>query len=76
MPLPNNNIAGYLSYHYGRDVLMIYDYTKKTHERNQSLLLDLNFLKCCRSKDVIPKFLWFKTVNAELLNSSAYKECQ
>ncbi|CAF3796416.1 unnamed protein product [Rotaria socialis] len=55
---------------------MIYDNTKRAHERFQSLLMDLHFLKYCRSQDVIPKFLWFKTANKVLSLSSAYKECQ
>jgi hypothetical protein len=40
------------------------------------LLLDLQFLKCCRFEDVIPRFLWFKTANEGLKMSSIYKECQ
>ena len=74
--LPYRNIAGYLSRHYGRDVLYVYDELKKSHERRQSLLLDLKFLKSCRAKKVIPKFLWFKTGNEYLSNSAAYRQCQ
>ena len=76
MELPNTNIGGFLNYHYGRYTLQTYDDTKRAHERYQSLLLDLQFLKSCRSKDIIPKFLWFKTANNKLSMSSAYKECQ
>ncbi len=76
MALPNINITGYLNYHYGRNILRAYDSVKKAHERYQSILLDVQFLKSCRSKDIIPKFLWFKTANNELSMSSAYKKCQ
>jgi hypothetical protein len=76
MALPNTNLGGYLNYHYGRVVLRTYDCTKKAHEHYQSVLVDLRFLKCCRSNDIIPKFLWFKTANQGLSMSAAYKECQ
>ncbi|CAF1492766.1 unnamed protein product [Adineta steineri] len=76
MTLPNTNIAGYLNYNYGQSTVQNYDDTKKAHERFQSLLLDLQFLKSCRSKDIIPKFLIFKTANNNLSSSSVYKDCQ
>ncbi|CAF2662000.1 unnamed protein product [Rotaria sp. Silwood2] len=55
---------------------MLYHSTKRAHERYQSLVLDLNFLKYCRSNDLIPRFLWFKTANERLAMSFAYRECQ
>ena len=76
LDLPCRNIAGYLSRNYGRDVLHLYDELKKSHERGQSFLLDLKFLKSCRSNNVIPKFLWFRTANPYLLNTRAYRQCQ
>ena len=76
MTLPNGNVAGYLNYHYGRNILFVYDSVKKTHEHYQSIILNLQYLKSCRSNNIIPKFLWFKTTNRGLSMSSAYKECQ
>jgi hypothetical protein len=38
--------------------------------------LDLQFLKNCKKRSVIPRFLWFKVANRRLRNSSAYQQCQ
>jgi hypothetical protein len=38
--------------------------------------LDLQFLKNCKKRSVIPRFLWFKVANRRLRNSSAYRQCQ
>ena len=38
--------------------------------------LDLEFLKNCKNRLVIPKFLRFKVANRRLRNSSAYRQCQ
>ena len=72
----SDNVESYLRYNYGRHLLVTYRSVKKFYLRVESVQLDINFLKSCRSKDVIPRFLWFKTANKNLALSPAYKESQ
>ena len=70
------NVELYIRTHYNRRFLTNYRTVKKFYYRVQTVPLDINFLKNCQQKDVMPKFLWFKTANKNLGSSSAYKECQ
>jgi hypothetical protein len=76
MDLPFENIDGFLRTNFGENVLCTFRITKKLYRRYQSILLDIKFLKNCRSYNVIPKFLWFKTANNDLASSYIYKDCQ
>ena len=70
------NVESYLRDNYDRRLLFTYRSAKKYYLRIGTVGLDIYFLKSCRSKDIMPKFLWFKTANKNLGSSSAYKECQ
>ena len=70
------NVESYIRTHYNRRFLTNYRTVKKFYYRVQTVPFDINFLKTCQQKDVMPKFLWFKTANKNLGSSSAYKECQ
>ncbi|CAF4222615.1 unnamed protein product [Rotaria sordida] len=50
--------------------------TTKFYYRFDAVYLDIEFLKICRAKDIIPSFLWFKTANNDLSSSPVYKACQ
>jgi hypothetical protein len=71
-----DNVEFHLRNNYDRLVLLNYRTAKKLYLRVELVRLDIYFLKSCRSKDIIPKFLWFKTANRNLGSSAAYKECQ
>ena len=70
------NVESYIRTHHNRRLLTNYRIVKKFYYRVQTVPLDIHFLKTCQQKDVMPKFLWFKTANRNLGSSSAYKECQ
>ncbi|CAF3195184.1 unnamed protein product [Rotaria socialis] len=57
-------------------ILLNYRTVKKFYLRVALVQLDIRFLKSCRTKDIIPKFLWFKTANRNLAASPAYKNSQ
>ena len=75
-PLPMENVDGFLRQYYGRNILHAYRSVQKCYFRVESTKLDIEFLKTCRLKNVIPKFLWFKTANWQLAWSWVYKDCQ
>lgn len=70
------NVESYLRDHYDRRVLLDYRTVKKFYLHVEQVRLDIRFLKSCRTQDIIPKFLWFKTANQHLASSSAYKTSQ
>jgi hypothetical protein len=70
------NVESYLGCNYGRYSLVTYRSVKKFYLRIQSVKLDIYYLKSCRSKDIIPGFLQFKTANRNLASSPEYKESQ
>ena len=61
-----NNIVSYLRNNYDRHILLTYRTIEKFYLRVELVRLDIHFLKSCRSQDIIPKFLWFKTANRNL----------
>jgi hypothetical protein len=71
-----DNVELYLRNNYDRHILFTYRTVKKFYLRVELVRLDIGFLKSCRTKDIIPKFLWFKTANRNLGSSATYKECQ
>jgi len=71
-----DNVEQYLRANYDRHILLTYRTVKKFYLRVELVRLDICFLKSCRTKDIIPKFLWFKTANRNLGSSTTYKECQ
>ncbi|CAF4389133.1 unnamed protein product [Rotaria sp. Silwood2] len=71
-----DNVESYLRDNYDRRILLTYRTVKKFYLRTELVRLDIRFLKSCRAKDIIPKFLWFKTANRNLASSSAYKDSQ
>ena len=48
---------------------------EKVDFKHRKAALDLNFLKTCRSFNVIPKFLQFCVANRSLRGSQAYQKC-
>ncbi len=70
------NVESYLRDNYDRHVLLTYRTVKKFYLRVELVRLDIGFLKTCRTKDIIPKFLWFKTANRNLASSAEYKQSQ
>ncbi|CAF4169684.1 unnamed protein product [Rotaria sordida] len=73
---PTVDIDDYIRQHHGSHFLYIYRNVKKFYYRFDAVQLDIEFLKICRSKDIIPSFLWFKTANNDLSSSPVYKACQ
>ncbi|CAF2534635.1 unnamed protein product [Rotaria sp. Silwood2] len=73
---PTFHVEHYIRQHYGSRFLYIYRNVKKYYYRLNAVQLDIVFLKTCRSKDIIPSFLWFKTANDHLSSSPVYKACQ
>ncbi|CAF3249837.1 unnamed protein product [Rotaria sp. Silwood2] len=73
---PTVNIDEYIRQHYGSRFLYMYPNVKKFSYRLESVQLDFQFFKICRSKDIIPSFLRFKTANSDLSSSRVYKDCQ
>ena len=71
-----NNVETYLRNNYDHHILRTYRVVKKYYLRAALVSLDIRFIKSCRSKDIIPKFLWFKTANRNQTLSTAYKESQ
>ena len=71
-----DNVESYLRENYDRRILFTYRTVKKFYHRIELVRLDIRFLKSCRTKDIIPKFLWFKTANRNLASSPAYKHSQ
>ncbi|CAF0802896.1 unnamed protein product [Adineta steineri] len=69
------NVESYLLCNYRRS-LVAYRCVKKFSIRIDSVRLDIHYLKTCRSKDLIPGFLWFKTANDNLKSSPQYRESQ
>jgi hypothetical protein len=69
------NVESYIRTHHNRRLLTNYRIVKKFYYRVHTVPLDIHLLKSCQQKDVMPKFLWFKTANRNLGSSSAYKEC-
>ena len=61
---------------YGDSVLKSIRKFEKLDFKIRKLLLDLNFLDSCVVNNVIPRFLHFRTTNAQLQNSASYEECQ
>ncbi|CAF4387530.1 unnamed protein product [Rotaria sp. Silwood2] len=73
---PTVDIEQYIRQHLGSHVLYTYRNVKKYYYRLDAVQLDIEFLKICRGKDIIPSFLWFKTANNDLSSSPVYKACQ
>ncbi|CAF1444218.1 unnamed protein product [Adineta steineri] len=71
-----DNVEQYLRDNNHHHVLFNYRTVKKYYLRTELVRLDIRFLKSCRTKDIIPKFLQFKTANRNLGSSATYKECQ
>ena len=71
-----DNVESYLRENYDRRILFTYRTVKKFYLRIELVRLDIRFLKSCRTKDIIPEFLWFKTANRNLASSPAYKHSQ
>ena len=71
-----NNVESYLRNNHDHNILLTYRTVKKFYLRVELVRLDIHFLKSCRTKDIIPKFLWFKTANRNLGSSATYKQCQ
>jgi len=70
------NVESYVRCNYGRYGLVIYRAVKKFYLRIESVKLDLYYLKSCRSNDIMPTFLWFKTANHNLRVSPEYTASQ
>ncbi|CAF3862070.1 unnamed protein product, partial [Rotaria sp. Silwood1] len=70
------NIESYLICNHGRRALVTYRSVKKYYIRIETVRLDIHYLKTCRSKGIIPGFLWFKTANENLRSSQEYRESQ
>ncbi|CAF4673899.1 unnamed protein product [Rotaria sp. Silwood1] len=73
---PTVDIDDYIGQHHGSHFLYTYRSVKKFYYRLDAVHLDIEFLKICRAKDIIPSFLWFKTANNDLSSSPVYKACQ
>lgn len=71
-----NNVESYLRTNFDRRLLLTYRTVKKFYLRVELVRLDIYFLKSCRTKNIIPKFLWFKTANRNLASSPAYEDSQ
>ncbi|CAF4292929.1 unnamed protein product, partial [Adineta steineri] len=67
-------IAKKLFDHYYLEYYIVYYLHYST--TNKGVRLDIHYLKTCRSKDLIPGFLWFKTANDNLKSSPQYRESQ
>ncbi|CAF1073312.1 unnamed protein product [Rotaria magnacalcarata] len=71
-----DNVELYLRENHHHRILLNYHTVKKFYLRVALVQLGIRFLKSCRTKDIIPKFLWFKTANRNLTASPAYKNSQ
>ena len=71
-----DNVEQHLRANYDRHILLNYRTLKKFYLRVELVRLDIRFLKSCRTNNIIPKFLWFKTANRNLGSSATYIECQ
>ena len=70
------SIADILLDRYGRPVLSLYRTTERHDFKVRKIKLDIQFLNCCRSQDLIPNFLRFKLANRNLIHSRSYRSCQ
>ena len=73
---PSKSIADTIRVRYGEATLKTIRKFEKVDFKKRKAALDINFLKTCRDGDVIPRSLQFRTANANLKNSSTYKDCQ
>ena len=73
---PGSSIASILNNRYNNGSLEAFRKFQRLEMKLGKAKLDLDLLKNCKKRSVIPKFLRFKVANQRLRNSSAYRQCQ
>ncbi len=73
---PTANIEASIHQQYAGNFLYIFRGVKKCYYHSEAMRLDIQCSEICRSYDLVPSFLWFKTANSHLSSSSVYKDCQ
>ena len=70
------NPAEYLLERYGQETLKIYKKVTDTSRQLEKATLDLEFLRTCKTYDIVPKFLRFKLYRKNLQSTQLYKSWQ